>query len=146
MLYTSNKNNFKQHVHPTLQRRIRMFMVMSAVMLAIVLFDIARGTLAIEWALLSLVIGALVGFISSRIFHLSWNQDGNRVVGRIDKIGWFVLAAYIIFEIARSFLFQEWLPESATAITFAFVASALVSRVFGLRGRIIRILTEENIL
>jgi hypothetical protein len=146
MLYDSHKKNFKHHVHPSLQRRIKIFMVIAAIMLAVVAYDVIGQTLRIELALLSLAIGAVVGFASTRIFHLSWSRDGSHVVGRIDRIGWMVLAAYIIFEIARATFFQWWLPASATAITFAFVASALISRVVGLRGRIIRILKEEKII
>jgi len=145
MFYTSKHKNFKQHVHPSLQRRIRIFFGMGGVMLAIVLFDIYKATLSPEWALLSVVIGTVVGFITSRILHLSWSHDGSHVVSRIDKVGWVVLALYIVFEIARSYFFQTWLPASATAITFAFISAALIARVFGLRGRILRILEEEKV-
>ncbi len=145
MLYTHQNKPFKQHVHNTLKRRIKTFMVLAAIMLAIVIVDIAMGSLNIGWALFSIAIGAVIGFVSTRIFHLSWNKDGEQVVARVDKIGWIVLVAYIVFEIVRSSLFMKWLPDSATAITFAFVASALISRVFGLRGRIIRILQKEGI-
>lgn len=147
MLYTHQNKNFQQHVHPTLQRRIRIFFVIGAISLAIVGWDIVQGTLGIPYALVSVLVGAVVGWLTSRIFHLSWEHDGQRVVGRIDKIGWFVLAAYIVFEIARSILFQDVIHtgSDATAITFAFVSSALISRMFGLRGRIVRILKEEKI-
>lgn len=145
MLYTSQNKSFKQHVHPSLRRRIRIFIVMAVIMFAIVLFDIIQGTLGLEVAVVSIVIGSVVGYISSRIFHLSWDHDGNHVVGRIDKIGLFVLVAYIAFEIVRASLVQEWLPASTSAITFAFVASALITRVLGLRGRIVRILKQEHI-
>jgi len=146
MLYTFRSKSFKEHVHPSLKRRIKIFMVIGAIMLAVMATDIVQGTLSIELALISIVLGGIVGFVTSRIFHLSWSHDGNRVVGRIDTVGWAVLALYIAFEIGRSFFFQEWVPASATAVTFAFVASALITRVLGLRGRIIEILKKEQIV
>ena len=147
MLYTSKKKNFQHHVHPTLQRRIKVFLVISTIMFAIVLSDVVTGTLGPLLAVLALVGGGAVGWFTSRIFHLSWSHDGQHVVGQIDKIGWLVLAAYIIFEIARVMFFDSVLHVgvTGTAITFAFVSAALCSRVLGLRGRIMRILEEENI-
>jgi|SRR5579859_3487051 len=139
--------NFMKYVHPTLQRRVRIFLVMGGVMFLVVLWDIVQGAMSIPLALIGVAVGAAVGFISSRIFHLSWDRDGQRVVGRIDTVGWIVLACYIAFEIARATLFETVIRTgfSATAITFAFVASALLARVLGLRGRILRILKEEKI-
>lgn len=116
-------------------------------MLLLVLWDIATGALTIPIALIGIVIGAIIGFFSSRIFHLSWDKDGEKVVGRIDTIGWIVLALYIVFEIIRSTLFATIFASasSPTAVTFAFIAAALIARVFGLRGRILKILEEEQI-
>ena len=146
MLYTFKNKNFKQHVHPSLKKRIKIFMVIGAVMLAIMIANIVQGNLSIELAAISIVLGGVVGFITSRIFSLSWSHDGQHVVGRIDRLGWIVLALYIGFEIVRSIFFQQWVPASATAVTFAFVASALITRVLGLRGRIVDVLKKENIV
>jgi hypothetical protein len=117
-------------------------------MLVVVAWDVYQGTLSIPYAIAALMIGGLVGIFTSRIFHLSWEKDGNNVVGRIDMIGWIVLALYVAFEIGRSLFFQYvvHIGDEATAITYAFVAAALISRVFGLRGRIINILKREEIL
>lgn len=129
-----------------LRRRIRIFLVLSGVMFAVVVRDIVVGELSLPIALASVALGGVVGFFSSRIFHLSWHDDGKKVVGRIDTLGWVVLGLYVAFEIARSTLLTDFFPTfPATAITFAFVASALITRVLGLRGRILRILKEEEI-
>ena len=124
-----------------------MFILMGSIMLLVALWDVASSTLSIPLALIGLVVGAAAGFFSSRLFHLSWDHDGKRVVGRINTIGWIVLALYIAFEIARSSLFEAVLHvgASATAITFVFVASALIARVLGLRGKIVRILRSERV-
>ena len=147
MLYTSRKRSFKHHVHPSLQRRIRLFLIFSGVGALVVLYDIYTGTLGVGIALLALTIGCVVGFITSRIFHLSWDRDANLVIGQIDAIGWAVLAAYIVFEIVRSMLFTTVIHTGydPNAITFAFVAAALASRVLGLRGRILNVLRSERI-
>lgn len=149
MLYTHEGKNFRQHVHPNLQKRMRIFLVIGTIALLLVAYDVWSGVIGLSIALLSVALGIVIGFITSRIFHLSWSQDGARVVGRIDRIGWFVLGAYIVFEIARTFFFQTILgyaTSQATAITFAFVSSALLSRVLGLRGRILRVLKAERVL
>ncbi|MDB5188041.1 MAG: hypothetical protein JWO50_561 [Candidatus Kaiserbacteria bacterium] len=146
-IYNHKGKHFKAHVHPSLQRRIRIFIVISILMLLLVAYDISQGILSFPYAIGALVVGGVVGIFTSRIFHLSWEKDGSHVVGRIDKIGWIVLALYIAFEIARSLFFQYevHIGDEATAITYAFVSAALLSRVFGLRGRIITILKQEQI-
>ncbi|MES2014687.1 MAG: hypothetical protein V4437_02635 [Patescibacteria group bacterium] len=147
MLYTSDKKSFQEHVHPKLQRRIRMFLIIGVIMLVVVVWDIWHGTMGIPLATIGMVVGAAVGFLSSRILHLSWDHDGQKVVGRIDTIGWFVLGGYIAFEIARSLFFEKVVHTgfSAAAIAFTFVATALIARVFGLRGKILEVLKEEKI-
>lgn len=147
MLYTTRNNNFRQNVHPSLQKRLRIFLIMGGIMFVVVAWDIVSGVLSVPFAGAAIVVGGVVGWFTSRIFHLSWNHDGQRVVGRIDTIGWIVLATYIAFEIARAVLFETviHLGAATTAITFAFVSSALISRMFGLRGRIIQILKEERV-
>ncbi|MEO6536898.1 MAG: hypothetical protein ABIT47_04355 [Candidatus Paceibacterota bacterium] len=147
MLYTTNGENFSENVHPNLRRRIRIFLIIGALMLVILAANIVRGHIGLAVTCISLIIGALVGFISSRIFHLSWDKDAEVVVGSIDTIGFVVLALYIIFEVARSYVVTSviHLSGSSTAITFAFISSALIFRVLGLRGSIIRVLNQEHI-
>lgn len=148
MIYTSNNKSFKEHIHPRLQRRIRIFLLMGIVMFLVVAFDVVNGIITLPVALIAVTAGGLVGWFTSRIFLLTWNHDGERVVGRIDRIGWFILALYILFEIARAVLFETVVhigTSSATAITFAIVSSALISRAMGLRGKILEILKEEKI-
>jgi len=147
MLYTSDEKDFRHQVHPTLQRRIRMFFIISAIMGAVVVYDIVQGALSIGIALVAVLVGGIVGLITSRILHLTWEKDGSQVVGQIDTIGWIVLVFYVGFEVARSYVLSSviHLDASSTAVTFAFVASALASRVLGLRGKILQILKEEKV-
>ena len=148
MIYSSDNKNFKHHVHTKLQKRIRIFLVLSTCMLLAVLWDVVTHVLTIPVAALSIIIGSVIGWFTSRIFHVSWDKDGETVVGKIDTIGWFVLGAYIVFEIARAVLFETVIhlgDATTTAITFAFVSSALLSRVFGLRGRILTVLRDEKV-
>lgn len=135
------------HIDPSLRRRIRIFLALGALMFLLVIWDIAHGAMSIPVALIGIALGTVVGFFSSRIYHLSWDKDGKHVVGRIDTVGWIVLALYIAFELARSTAFSTVFVTgySATAVTFTFISAALIARVFGLRGRIVAILKEEKI-
>jgi hypothetical protein len=147
VLYTDEGQGFGQHVHPRLKRRIKMLMVIGGLMLVVVIYDMMTGTLGVVIGIASIIVGSVIGFFSSRIWHLSWDRNGDKVVGRIDTIGWIVLAAYVIFEIARSLFFQDVVHlGEPTALTFAFVSAALIARIFGLRGRILKVLKDEKIL
>ena len=146
MLYTTDNTSFKHQVHTSLQRRLRIFIVMGVIIILVMVSDVVRGLLPVWIAGISLLLGSIIGLVSSRIFNLTWDKDGEQVVGKIDVIGWVVLGAYILFEVARSILVQHWLPAEATAITFAFIGPALITRVLSLRGRIITILKNEEVL
>ncbi len=117
-------------------------------MFAVVASDIARGTLSLNWAFISFITGTAIGLISSRIFRLSWDKSKQSVMSRIDTTGWIVLVSYIAFEIARAYVVQERISGSGMgiAITFAFVASAFLSRVYSLRIRIIKVLKQNQVL
>lgn len=147
MLYTSGGKDFSHQVHPRLQQRIRLFMLLSVIMFVVVVSDVIHRTLSLRLALFGIAFGCVVGFITSRVYNLSWDRDGLKVVGSIDIIGWIVLILYIGFECVRATIFQSILhtASSSTAITFAFVAAALFTRVLGLRGRIIRVLKKEKV-
>ncbi len=147
MLYNRNGEDFKENVHPNLRRRIRTFLMLGSIMLLILAINIVRGQVGSTISLISLIVGAFIGLMSSRIFHLSWDKDAEVVVGRIDTVGFIVLGLYVLFEIVRTYVFTSivHVSGSSTAITFAFVSSALIFRVLGLRGSIIRVLKQERI-
>jgi hypothetical protein len=149
MLYTAHQKNFKEHIHPSLQKRLRIFLIIAAVMLVITIVDVVQDHINILWILLAILLGAILGIFTSRIFHIAWNHDGQNVVGKIDKVGVGVLIAYIVIEIARSLLLDQFFPPSVNAtamvIGFAFISSALLSRVIGMRGRMIQVLREQKV-
>lgn len=142
------RETFREHVHPNLRRRMRIFLVIGFAMSLLVLWDIVNKTVSIHIALIAVLAGLLLGWFTSRIFHLSWDDDMEKVVGRIDFLGGIVLAAYILFEGSRVFLFEKFhiAVTSGTAVTFALVSSALISRVLTLRRRVLDVLKEENVI
>lgn len=148
MLYTNRNKSFKHHVHPVLQNRIRLFLLMEGIMLTIVLWNILEGYISIPLALIGAAIGAVVGFFSSRMFHLSWSKNGKQIVGQIDRTGWIILVIYTLYGSIRLFLFESVIHTEypILAITLVFVSSELIFRVLGLRGKILRILKEERVL
>lgn len=131
---------------------MRIFLIIAFCMLVIAETHVMQDHINPFIVLGSVVVGAAVGIVTTRIFHLSWDHDGQKVVGRIDKIGLAVLVLYVIFEIARSMLFEKLMPAStsaslsaATIVGFIFIAAALISRVLALRGRMIKILREQKV-
>lgn len=144
-----DREMFKEHVHPNLRRRMRMFLAIGFVMSLLVVWDILHETVSIPIALISVLVGLLLGWLTSRIFHLSWNGDLEKVVGKIDLLGGIVLALYIIFEVSRVFLFERFVHitvATGTAITFALVSSALIGRVLALRRRVFDLLKKEKVI
>lgn len=157
MLYHEDDKSFKHQVGASLQKRLKIFLTIASIMVLVVLFDIYRiltigTTVPLSWIfgfiILALLIGWGIGMITTRIFHLSWDHDGQQVVGRIDKIGAMVLAEYIILEIIRAVSFEKFISNTtlATMLGFVIISSALIGRVIGLRGKILQILKDEKVL
>ncbi len=123
-----------------------MFIIFGVVMIALLVPSIGRGDISIWVALGSLVVGWFIGIFTSRIFHLSWDHNAEKVVGKIDRFGAIVLALYIVFEVLRNIAFESYIHiATPAAATFAFLAGAFIGRVFGIQGKIIRILNDKSI-
>jgi ABC-type amino acid transport system permease subunit len=145
MFALNDRQKVNRHTHPTLRRRLSLFVMVGIVMIVLVILNISEGHITVPYAIISIIFGGVVGIFTSRIFHLSWSKDSENVVGKIDRMGLFVLVAYIAFEILRSIAFERYIHiDSPTALTFAFLAGAFIGRVFGIQGKILSILKKEH--
>jgi hypothetical protein len=135
-----------RHIDTRLRNRIRLYFIISLVLLLVVLFDIFTGVMPLLVALIGLVIGGGMGILASRMFHLSWDRDGRKIVSRMDVFGIVILVLYVLTSLFRRLVIGYFVHGPAiTGMTFDILTGVMFGRVLGMRGRIIRILKEEGV-
>lgn len=135
------------HVDKRLRFRLRLYSIISLVMFGIVLYDIFQNTLPLEFAAFGILVGLVIGIISTRMYHLSWDHDANKIVSRLDVIGIIILVCYIIFVVVRSKLIGIFVAAPVVgAVGFSITAGIMLGRVVGTRNAIIEILQEREII
>lgn len=136
-----------QYLDKKLRFRLRIYFIITLIFLILFIYNLIRGDLNILYGFLGLLIGTVFGIMSSRMFHISWDKDANRVVGRLDIFGIGILIIYVIVEFYRNQIVSYFTHGTeVTAVSFAVVAGIMLGRVLGMRGQIIKILKEANIL
>src|SRR4051812_32749299 len=95
------EKKLSQHVDKKIVMRARIFGLLSFIFIVILIRDVFIGTLTAPALGLALGAGIAAGIITSRMYHLSWDKDGKKVIGRLDGLGSVVLGFYIAFAIFR---------------------------------------------
>lgn len=136
-----------QYLDRRLIRRLRIYTIISLFMLAVILFEVLKGTFSIPLVILGIIIGLGIGTIVSRMYHLSWDEETNNVMGRIDWIGALILGCYLIFIFTRTH-FLGYLVQGAPllAIILSITAGTMLGRVMGTEHGVDKILKAWNIL
>jgi hypothetical protein len=136
-----------KHTTPKILWQLRIFGLVSLIMFGIVGYDILTDVIGVSLAIVGLIIGLVVGIISSRMSHLSWDKDGQRVVSRYDAVGVIILIGYISLSVFRNRLVSLFLQgPQVTAFSFSLIAATMLGRVIGTRNGIHGILRDEGII
>jgi hypothetical protein len=116
------------------------------VLVGILIFNVIRGALRIDYGALGLIAGIGIGIISSRMFHISWNKDAEKVISRLDIYGIIILILYIAFELSREKVVGYFTHDvEVGTVGFAVLAGIMLGRVMGTRGKIIQVLKKQKI-
>ena len=138
--------NHSHHLDKRLRFRLRLYFLITLILLGILIYDMARGALRFNYAFLGLLAGAGVGIISSRMFHTSWDKDAKKVISRLDTFGLGILILYIVFEVLQDKIVTLFTHDVQVATTgFAVLAGSMLGRFIGSRGKIIEILKEQKV-
>lgn len=134
------------HLDKRLRFRLRLYLLLTLILILILFFNIARGTLRVDFGIISLITGLILGALSARMFHISWDKNTNKVVSRLDMFGGAVLIVYIVLEIFRDKIVGFFTHGTeVTAVSFALFAGIMFGRVLGTRGKIIEILKKQRV-
>lgn len=138
--------NHSHHLNKRLRFRLRLYFLISLVLIGILLYNILRGALRIDYGLFGLVTGVGIGIISSRMFRISWNKNAKKVVSQLDTFGIGILILYFLFEILRGTIVSFFTNGvQVSTVGFAVLAGIMFGRAMGTRGKIIEVLEEQRI-
>src|ERR1035437_10144478 len=139
--------NHVHHIDKKLKFRVRLYSLISLVMLGIVLYEIFIKILPLSFAMFGIFIGLFLGIISARMYHLSWSKDAKKIVSRLDTVGIIILVCYMAFVLVRSRLIGYFVAAPMVgAVGFSTTAGIMIGRVIGTRNAIIEILKEREII
>lgn len=142
----SNQSSPAEYIDKKLIKRLRIYLIMMLIMLVVIIFEVLTGSFSISWALGGILIGLGVGTLVSRMYRLSWDEETNHVIGRIDWIGAIILICYLIFVFARtSYLGQFVQGTPLFALVLSITSGTMLGRVITTDRGIKKILKALNI-
>jgi hypothetical protein len=140
------RRKHRKHMDKKLLFRLRIYFVISIVLLGIVLFEVLSGRVSYLLAIIGLIIGVTIGVVAARMFLLSWHYDAKKVISQLDTIGGVLLALYIVFAIFRSKIIGQFVPASyVTGTSLSVAGGIMIGRVFGTGQKIVAILKEQDL-
>ncbi len=137
------KEDARQHLDPKLRRSLRLFLVISALLLAVVIYETIHDHANVGYVALGLIAGIALGTVLSRMYKISWDHDAQRATYRIDIVGGIVLGLYVVFSLFRGNLVGFLAPgQSAAAMSMALLAGAMYGRVLGSGRTIVKVVSS----
>ena len=119
---------------------------MTLVLLAAIAVEVLEGRFGLALVLTGVLIGLLVGIIVSRVRHLSWDEETNTVIGRIDWIGAILLVCYWVFIFTKSYFAGLYVQGAALfAVVLGITAGTMLGRILATRHGINKLLETLGI-
>jgi hypothetical protein len=139
--------NHVRHIDKKLKFRVRLYSLISLVMLGIVLYEIFIKILPLSFAIAGIFLGLFLGIISARMYRLSWSKDAKKIVSRLDTVGIVILVCYMAFVIVRSKLIGYFVAAPMVgAVGFSITAGIMIGRLIGTRNAIMEILKDRELI
>jgi len=139
--------HIQTHASKKLRINLRILSVVYIILLLVTVYELFVSHTLFSQVLIALAIGFTAGFISSRMYKISWDKDTAKVVGRIDIYGVIVLVLFVVFELNRTWIAELFSGgEALGSISFVLITAALLGRIFGTSRKILQILSAEKII
>jgi hypothetical protein len=139
-------NSKIEKIDRKLVMRLRIYLIVMITIFAVIVIEVVQGRIIIQWALVGILIGLLVGTIVTRMYNLSWDEESNTVVGKMDGIGIVILVGYLIWEFTKSYFLGYWVQGSIlSAILLGITAGSMLARVVSNKRNIEQILIALEI-
>lgn len=130
-----------QNIDSRIIKRLRNYLLVMFILLVLIVFEVLNGRFNILFSTGGILMGLLIGVIVSRVYNLSWDEETNNVIGRIDWIGAVILVCYLIFIFTKTQLLGYWVQgTSLFALVLGITAGTMLGRVLSTKRGIERVL------
>jgi hypothetical protein len=147
LLNVHKDKHVRVFVEKKLLVRLRIFFFIIFVLIDAIILEISLGNIQPLICIGAVLAGMLSGVIFVRRKKIYWEEETNRVIARMDRLGIILLALYIIFAIFRHWLLSHWFHGiQLTAFGLSFATGGMISRVWIIRRQIRRQLKKQNII
>jgi hypothetical protein len=137
-------DDIQEYAHTRIKIRLIIYILIALAMYAITIYYIARDELGFILPIIGAAVGLVGGFLTSRIFKLTWDKKAQQVISEYDFIGGVILGLYIIFEIYRERIVSYFIHGPAVvAVSFAVLAGIMIGRILGISRKVNRIINEN---
>ncbi|MBU4536009.1 MAG: hypothetical protein KKF16_09400 [Euryarchaeota archaeon] len=111
-------------------KRLKGYKGIALIFLVIVTIEVISGYFNPFLALLGILAGVVIGIISSRIFHLQWDEESAQVISNMDRLGVVVLLLYLLVVIYRRFFLEGYFEGTPLLIlTLSIIAGTMIGRL-----------------
>jgi hypothetical protein len=142
----SSRRDIRQFVHRKLLFRLRRLAIIFLIIAVIVVYEVLQNYLAAYLAAAGFAMGVAIGLLVARRMHtISWDVETSKAITKMDRIGILILVLYLLFSIARHWIFSFWFHGSALgAFTLSIAAGGMLGRFYTTRQAIRKILKAEG--
>lgn len=140
------KKKHQKHLHKKVVLNLRIFVLITIILLGVVVFEVVTSRVSLSLASIGLILGAVIGVFTARMYLFSWDKDAKQVIYRLDVLGISILVLYILASIFRGRIIGYFVtPNYVTGMSLSVAAGLMVGRVAGTGHKIVKILKEQNL-
>src|SRR4051812_12549883 len=123
----SSRKEVTRFVHRKLLFRLRRMAVFFVIIIGVVVYEVSHNYIAGYLAVAGFAVGIVIGLIAGRRMHrISWDAETSKAVTKMDRVGIFILIAYLLFAIFRRWIFSHWFQGYAlTAFSMSVGAGGM---------------------
>jgi hypothetical protein len=134
-----------RQVHRRILIQLAILLIVAVGLFVTVVHDALVGEIGLVSVIVAAAIGIGVGYLAGRMFLLSWHEDTQKVIMRMDRTGFVLIALYVVFRMFSAQILGSYFSGVAlSAISFAVLDGILVGRFLSIWRNILRILTEQS--
>jgi len=125
-------------IHKTLIFRTELLFAFSAILLGLLVYDLATKNVDLRISFVLTGLGMILGVVLfSRISVVNWNEEEEEIqTGRLDVVAIATIALYIIFDLVAKSYIKDLYPDAASVYIIATIFGTVFGRAIGTIVRI----------
>ncbi len=138
------------HIHPHIGKRLfyqlYIFLFISIALAIYIIKEVIVGDMSSLLAISGVCIGMFVGIIRGRLSGVVWHDEKEKVIAKLDTVGFIVLILFIIIDLNRKWIFGHWIHGvELSFFTVSVFAGLLAGRFLGMKSNVMHVLKEQDI-